>query len=122
VHTDDGSGWRKQRQSEYLRGGSREEWEQLETQGRRGHCPVHLLDPFAELVCGVRLKTRALDRLSVSTRYLPNYESPVPPFAEPLLDDGMANARLATVPGRDRSSWRRWMGVTDDEPRGRGDF
>lgn len=39
-----------------------------------------------------------------------------------LLDDGTANARLATVPGREISSSRDWMGVTGDEPRGRGDL
>ena len=49
----------------------------------------------------------------MSTRYLPCYESRIPPFAEPLLDDGTARARLATVPGRDRSSWRDRMGVTE---------
>lgn len=59
---------------------------------------------------------------SVSTRYLPNYESLAPPPAEPLLDDGTANARLATVPGRDRSASRRWIGVTGDESRSRGDL
>src|SRR5258706_1163411 len=56
----------------------------------------------------------------MSIRYPPYYESPIPPFAEPLLDDGTANARLATVPGRDRSSWRGRMGVT--EPRGLDDL
>ena len=61
-------------------------------------------------------------RPSVSIRYLLNYESSAPPIAEPLLDDGTANARLATVPGRDRSACRRWIGVTGDEPRGRGDL
>ena len=56
----------------------------------------------------------------MSIRYLPYYESWIPPFAEPLLDGGTAKARLATVPGRDRSSWRGRMGVT--EPRGWDDL
>lgn len=85
-----------------------------------------LSDPSVGPICRTGVLPETEDegtrRPPVSIRYLLNYESPIPPFPDPLFDDGTANARLATVPGRDRSSWRRRMGVTEDEPRGRDDL